>query len=56
MLGAGLIDVHAHFTTEMYIVAARAAGHVRADGMPEQFVTRGCWFPESEHPDDPRVR
>ncbi len=44
MLGAGLIDVHAHFTTEMYIVAARAAGHVRPDGMPEQFVTRGAGF------------
>ena len=28
-----LIDVHAHFLTESYVDAARAAGHVRPDGM-----------------------
>ena len=40
MLGAGLIDVHAHFTTEAYIAAAKAAGPVRPDGMPEQYWPR----------------
>lgn len=29
-----LIDVHAHFVTDAYVAAARAAGHVRPDGMP----------------------
>ncbi|MGW3953256.1 amidohydrolase family protein [Streptomyces sp. NPDC004752] len=29
-----LIDVHAHFLTPRYIEAAKAAGHVRPDGMP----------------------
>jgi 6-methylsalicylate decarboxylase len=38
--GRGLIDVHAHFTTEAYIAAAKAAGHVRPDGMPEQYWPR----------------
>lgn len=33
----GLIDVHAHFTTEDYIRAATAAGHREADGMPESY-------------------
>ncbi len=28
-----LIDVHAHFLTDAYASAARAAGHVRPDGM-----------------------
>ena len=28
-----LIDVHAHFLTDAYIIAARAAGHVHPDGM-----------------------
>jgi 6-methylsalicylate decarboxylase len=28
-----LIDVHAHFLTDAYVVAARAAGHVHPDGM-----------------------
>ena len=40
MRGAGLIDVHAHFTNETYIAAAKAAGHVRPDGMPEQYWPR----------------
>ena len=29
-----LVDVHAHFLTDEYIAAAKAAGHVRPDGMP----------------------
>jgi predicted TIM-barrel fold metal-dependent hydrolase len=29
-----LVDVHAHFLTDSYVAAARAAGHVRPDGMP----------------------
>ncbi|OLZ58151.1 amidohydrolase family protein [Amycolatopsis keratiniphila] len=33
----GLIDVHAHFTTEDYVRAAIAAGHHEADGMPESY-------------------
>jgi 6-methylsalicylate decarboxylase len=28
-----LIDVHAHFLTDAYVVAARAAGHIHPDGM-----------------------
>jgi predicted TIM-barrel fold metal-dependent hydrolase len=28
-----LIDVHAHFLTDAYVIAARAAGHVHPDGM-----------------------
>jgi 6-methylsalicylate decarboxylase len=35
-----LIDVHAHFTTEAYTAAAKAAGHVEPDGMPEQYWPR----------------
>ncbi len=31
---APLIDVHAHFVTDSYVAAARAAGHVLPDGMP----------------------
>lgn len=31
---APLVDVHAHFVTEDYIAAARAAGHQHPDGMP----------------------
>ncbi|MDV3128992.1 amidohydrolase [Mycobacterium sp. 21AC1] len=34
---AGLVDVHAHFTTPGYITAAKAAGHRQADGMPESY-------------------
>jgi 6-methylsalicylate decarboxylase len=33
----GLIDVHAHFTTESYVAAAKAAGHISPDGMPEDY-------------------
>lgn len=33
----GLIDFHAHFTTPHYIDAAKAGGHARADGMPEDY-------------------
>jgi predicted TIM-barrel fold metal-dependent hydrolase len=40
MPGTGLIDVHAHFTTKAYIAAAKAVGHVRPDGMPEQYWPR----------------
>lgn len=29
-----LVDVHAHFVTDAYVAAARAAGHLRPDGMP----------------------
>jgi 6-methylsalicylate decarboxylase len=29
-----LVDVHAHFVTDKYIAAAKAAGHVYPDGMP----------------------
>jgi 6-methylsalicylate decarboxylase len=29
-----LVDVHAHFVTDGYIAAAKAAGHVHPDGMP----------------------
>jgi hypothetical protein len=32
--GQQLIDVYAHFLTEGYVNAARAAGHVRPDGVP----------------------
>lgn len=46
MTDTGLVDVHAHFTTDPYIAAAKAAGHVRADGMPEQHWPR--WSAE-EH-------
>ena len=31
---APLVDVHAHFLTEDYVAAARAAGHDHPDGMP----------------------
>ncbi|WP_052852291.1 amidohydrolase family protein [Streptomyces avicenniae] len=31
---APLLDVHAHFLTDAYVAAAKAAGHVRPDGMP----------------------
>ncbi len=31
---APLIDVHAHFVTDDYVTAARAAGHEHPDGMP----------------------
>jgi predicted TIM-barrel fold metal-dependent hydrolase len=30
----GLVDVHAHFVTDGYLGAARAAGHLQPDGMP----------------------
>ncbi|GHH88721.1 hypothetical protein GCM10018793_69420 [Streptomyces sulfonofaciens] len=33
----GIIDVHAHFTTPRYTAAAKAAGHRRPDGMPEEY-------------------
>lgn len=34
MTADGLIDVHAHFVTDSYIRQARAAGHVKPDGVP----------------------
>ena len=40
MPDASLIDVHAHFTTDAYIAAAKAAGHVQPDGMPEDYWPR----------------
>ncbi len=30
-----LIDVHSHFVTDGYVDAARAAGHIHPDGMPD---------------------
>src|SRR5580704_4822468 len=36
----GLIDVHAHFTTDSYIQAAKTAGHREPDGMPEVYWPR----------------
>ncbi len=36
----GPIDVHAHLITEAYIAAAKAAGHLRPDGMPDQYWPR----------------
>jgi predicted TIM-barrel fold metal-dependent hydrolase len=33
----GLVDVHAHFTTDGYIDHAKAAGHNEPDGMPEGY-------------------
>jgi predicted TIM-barrel fold metal-dependent hydrolase len=33
----GLIDVHAHFTTERCITEATAAGHLEPDGTPEDY-------------------
>ncbi|MEU0227266.1 amidohydrolase family protein [Streptomyces sp. NPDC006284] len=38
-----LIDVHAHFVSDRYIEEARAAGHLRPDGMPAW----PKWSPES---------
>jgi hypothetical protein len=32
--GRQLIDVHGHFVTDHYVAAAKAAGHLRPDGMP----------------------
>lgn len=40
-----LIDVHAHFTTDSYIDAAKAAGHNDPDGMPEAYWPR--WDPKT---------
>lgn len=37
MTDSGLTDVHAHFTTDSYVAHAKAAGHRRADDMPESF-------------------
>ena len=37
MPDARLIDVHAHFTTDAYIAAAKEAGHIQPDGMPEDY-------------------
>ncbi|GAA3207584.1 amidohydrolase family protein [Dactylosporangium siamense] len=34
MAPSGLIDVHAHFVTDEYVAAARAAGIAHPDGMP----------------------
>ncbi|MFD0019914.1 amidohydrolase family protein [Streptomyces sp. NPDC058382] len=34
MTSTGLIDVHAHFVTDSYVAAARAAGIEHPDGMP----------------------
>ncbi|GAA5064507.1 amidohydrolase family protein [Nocardia callitridis] len=36
----GLIDVHAHFTTDDYIEAAKTAGKREPDGMPEAYWPR----------------
>ena len=36
----GLIDVHAHFTTDAYVAAAKAAGHLQPDGMPGHYWPR----------------
>jgi 6-methylsalicylate decarboxylase len=36
----GLVDVHAHFTTDRYIEAASAAGHIEPDGMPAGYWPR----------------
>lgn len=33
-LVTNLIDVHAHFLTDFYVVAAKAAGQEVPDGMP----------------------
>jgi predicted TIM-barrel fold metal-dependent hydrolase len=43
---SGLIDVHAHFTTDRYIELAKAAGHRQADGMPEAYWPR--WSVEGQ--------
>jgi hypothetical protein len=43
-----LVDVHAHFTTSHYVVAAKAAGHVSPAGMPEEYWPQ--WNPR-EHLD-----
>ena len=40
MPDTGLIDVHAHFTTDAYVAAAKAAGHGQPDGMPERYWPR----------------
>jgi 6-methylsalicylate decarboxylase len=40
---SGLVDVHAHFVTDEYIAAAKAAGHVHPDGMPGW----PAWDPET---------
>jgi 6-methylsalicylate decarboxylase len=40
MPDTGLIDVHAHFTTDAYVAAAKAAGHLKPDGMPEHYWPR----------------
>jgi len=34
---SGLVDVHAHFTTDGYIDRAKAAGYSEPDGMPESY-------------------
>lgn len=34
MAATGFIDVHAHFVTDSYVAAARAAGVEHPDGMP----------------------
>lgn len=44
MTASPLIDVHAHYTTDHYIETAKANGHARADGMPEEYWPR--WNPE----------
>jgi 6-methylsalicylate decarboxylase len=36
----GLIDVHAHFTTDGYISITKTAGHREPDGMPEAYWPR----------------
>jgi predicted TIM-barrel fold metal-dependent hydrolase len=45
MSHGGLIDVHAHFTTEAYIAAAKEAGLLEPDGMPEAYWPR--WSAEA---------
>ena len=37
---AGIVDVHAHFTTDSYIAAAKRAGQREPDGMPEDYWPR----------------
>jgi 6-methylsalicylate decarboxylase len=44
----GLVDTHAHFTTDSYIGQAKALGFRNPDGMPEEYWPR--WSPE-EHLD-----
>ena len=40
MPNTGLIDVHAHFTTDAYVAAAKAACDLQPDGMPGHYWPR----------------